>query len=90
METKLTFGLLYLMGAVICFNIWEKQRDKDWLWFAWLGVVGGFVELLGHFIGRTIDVSSDIVRASNYLIRAFSIALILILAWIVFRRNLRK
>jgi hypothetical protein len=81
MITKLVYSVLYFVGAAICFSIWKKQRDRDWLVFGWLAVIGCVLEIINYFV-HVVQVSANLVVFSNDAILVFAPIEIVVLAWI--------
>jgi hypothetical protein len=84
MIIKLFYSILYFFGAIICFSIWKKQRDRDWLLFGCLAILGGILEVSNYFV-YLMQVSSNIITLSNDAILVFAPIEVLLLAWIGFK-----
>lgn len=89
------FGLLwlrYLLGWGLLFFILKvkqqnkvqpKLNKKDWLQFAWIGLIGYFISIAAQFFGTKLSSAS-----MGSLITSASPALILIFAWFLLKEKI--
>jgi biotin transporter BioY len=70
MTSKLIYSVAYIVGAVICFSIWKRHRDRNWLWFTWLAIIGGTLEVANYLV-NILESPSNIIAISNIAILVF-------------------
>jgi hypothetical protein len=84
MIIKIVYGILYSIGAIICFSIWKKHQDRDWLLFGCLSIVGCILEVVNYCV-NILQVSPNIIVLSDDAILIFAPIEMLLLAWIGFK-----
>ena len=75
---------------MFCFFNWTKKRDKDWLWFTWIGLAGGVLNLGYLFVKNILQVSPHILFISNSLIRILNAVALLLLVGVMLRVFFKK
>ena len=50
MNTHLVFGLASVVVAIYCFVSWRKNKDRDFFWFMWLGILGILAEIVNALL----------------------------------------
>ena len=89
MNVTLLYSLAYLAGAMICFSIWRKHRDRDWLWFTCLAIIGGGLEI-AHYLVTILEAPSSIISISDTAILLFAPIEVAVLAWVAYRLLVKK
>jgi hypothetical protein len=90
MSTELTYGILFLLWAAGCFFFWKKDRHRDWLWFTWVGIAAGAINLIDFFLKNIVQISSSFLTFNNSFIRIFDLVAILLLIAIILRISFKK
>ena len=57
--------LLFIVIGVVSYLTWRKDRGKDYIWFAWINVVGLLVEVWNYVSSVFLSFSPRITLIIN-------------------------
>lgn len=81
MNSTILYLISYVLGAALCFYLWQKFKDKDYLWLFLLGLLSVIFDLIKLATSFTVQPYSSIISI------VFSIAVIILVVKIVAKRR---
>ena len=90
MTVNIATGSIYLIWTMLSFLLWRKRRDKDLLWFIWLGAIGLVAEVADFLLRYVFYAPSSLLFYGGLFLFCFGVIAILILVWIGFRMLMKR
>jgi hypothetical protein len=75
---------------IFCIFYWRKYKDKDWLSFIWIGIVGGLAQLIDYFLRNIFPAPGGILSIIDYFIIVFNPLAVIAIFVIIIRSFTKK
>jgi uncharacterized membrane protein YjjB (DUF3815 family) len=83
MNPSLSYAIIFSLGTVLCFVLWKKSRDRDYLWFSLLGIASATFNVIRFFVLDALNLQPYLSIASII----FSVAVIGIVLAILLKKH---
>jgi len=79
-----------LIWAIYSVPLWKERKDRDALWFIWLGAIGFVAEVINFTLRYVVHAPPEILLLSSLGVFIFGIVALLIVFRIAFKMLMRR
>lgn len=87
MNSNIIHGLIYLSVAVVSYFIWRKYRDRDYLWFAGIGLFAVLINAADFALKNISQIPIEIKFISSLSFLLFDPIIVILVLRILFKSN---
>ena len=85
MDTNILHWIIDISLAVVSYSVWKKYRDNSYLWFMWIAISAGLVNIFDYVLENIIHVSVGVRLVSGVFSMVFLIVATILAVVVLFK-----